>query len=896
MKHFFLLFAIFLLTLPACASSPSSTSSSAFTLAPQSSIILNQPATLFSGPGNINYEKLAELSAGTKISPTGIYGDFVQASIIQAGVETKGFIWKNSIKDLPNDLPSLDKLQVPWDPMFLPVCTPGEYNAATDTLTLSSAPGESFINLESAEWSLEKPVRIKFDKYILSENKVGSIKVLGSLEGSVDPTLWWKGITAMGIDSQNGNVVLTFHDGTAENSTTSLDLKLSSSQPLQILFDQPEGRGFSVLDTDGKNLQHIDLTTLSGVKLPNGLFPQKKFYFGFNLLAAESSLAVTGLSFSTEPDSKWVSSSDSTQGLASLAQKNGLLIGTLFELSRMIDRRYCQTMQHDFNLVTIPQFNSVSFWLGPGQYDFTNIDRIVDFAARRGWHVLGSHLVWGHDPAIPDWLRKGTYTRDEYINLLKQHIQTVVAHYKGRVQLWSVANEESEREYWKINKFPTDTFHDFWYEKIGPLYVEMAFRWAKEADPSAILIFNSGSNLPPFDKDSKAIYGSMLATVKNLKNKGVPIDAVGMQAHLFSPTSSQSAPSQAEFADAMSKFSALGVRIYVTEMDVDLGSHSEGQAERYAFQAGVYRAVMDACLASGVCDGFNLWGISDALSYIVCPIKPNCQDEPNGDPLLFDRDFNPKPAYFAVRDSLAGIPPTQTQSGNAISTPIKPPSLIPETPRPSPNALNDLVDDFENPSKDGSYDKAKWSIYSNSAKKQVFQQGGILSIIDTDDKSTGPVRITSRKYGSIKLDSPIYIETAMAVEADSAVGSMGFSLTTLSSANGTWFIGCTVERYSSQYQVYCNDFTYPSKEGFTYETPKQSISPGSWHTFRIEIDPVTMMIQYSIDGVVVGSHVPADASDLRNAKFKLFFGTWKPSYNIPLKGMIAYISFGKIGN
>ncbi len=895
MRRHLLLLIIFTLLGVAClppASSPLSSSPGTHL-----SAVLNQSAPLYEGPGNLFFRKLSELPSGTFIRPLGIYGDFVQVSTPTTEKEIIGFIRKDFIKDLPGELPTLHKEQLPWQEMFLPSCAPGEYNLANDTLTLSSAPGESFINLESAGWSLEKPVRIKFDKFVLSGNKAGTIKVLGSLEGSVDPNIWWKGITAMSIDTKNGNVVLTIHDGMAENSITSIELNLSSSQPLQILFDQVEGRGFSVLDKDNHVLQHIDLTTLSGIKLPNGLFPQKNFYFGFNLLAAQSSLSVTGLSFSTEPDGKWVNPVDSTPGLFSLAQKKGLLFGTEFELSRMIDRRYCQTMLHDFNLVTISQFSwtAIPFWLAPGQYDFTNIDRMVDFAVRHGWRVLGSHLIWGDPTAIPDWLRKGTYTRDEYINLLKQHIETVVGHYKGRVQIWSVANEQSDREYWKIKKFYTASFHDFWYEKIGKDYVEMAFRWAKAADPAATLVFNAGSNLPPFNKDSKAIYDLMLATVKELKAKGVPLDAVGMQAHLFGPVISQAQPSQAEFVDAISKFAKLGVRIYITEMDVNLSNYLDGQAERYVFQAGVYRTVMDACLASGVCDGFNLWGITDALSYIVCILEtPNCGKEPNGDPLLFDRDFNPKPAYFALRDALAGIPLSPTPAGNAISTPTQPPSIIPNPPLPSPSALRNIIDDFENLSKDGSYDKTKWSLTGSSAKKQVIQKGGTLSIINSDDKSSGDATLTSRKFGSIKFDSPIFMEAAMVVEKDSAVGSLGFSLATSSSVLGTWRVGCTIERYRSQSLAFCGDFVYPNKEGHTFETPKQSILPGSWHTFRVEIDSVTMNIKYLIDGEVMGSHVPADATPLRNAKFKLAITNWKPTEYSPLKGLIAFISYGKI--
>jgi len=107
--------------------------------------------------------------------------------------------------------------------------------------------------------------------------------------------------------------------------------------------------------------------------------------------------------------------------------------------------------------------------------------------------------------------------------------------------------------------------------------------------------------------------------------------------------------------------------------------------------------------------------------------------------------------------------------------------------------------------------------------------------------------------------------------------------------------GCGIELYSSQLRGSCTDFVWPTQEGHSFETPKQSFEPGSWHTFRIELNPDTMMINYIIDGVVVGSHIPADAGLLRNSKFQFSLTTWKTSLNSPLNGLVSYISIGQIG-
>ena len=110
----------------------------------------------------------------------------------------------------------------------------------------------------------------------------------------------------------------------------------------------------------------------------------------------------------------------------------------------------------------------------------------------------------------------------------------------------------------------------------------------------------------------------------------------------------------------MQGFSQLGVRVYITEMDVNLTfiqNDYPTQEERWAYQAGIYRDMVDACLESGACDSFATWGISDSMSWITTSC-PECWNEPEpyGDPLMFDSNFIPKPAYFAVRDALLGTP------------------------------------------------------------------------------------------------------------------------------------------------------------------------------------------------------------------------------------------------
>jgi endo-1,4-beta-xylanase len=144
----------------------------------------------------------------------------------------------------------------------------------------------------------------------------------------------------------------------------------------------------------------------------------------------------------------------------------------------------------------------------------------------------------------------------------------------------------------------------------------------------------------------------MYATVKQLKSQGVPIDVVGMQMHLLQPWEAHVPPKKADVIATMQKFAALGVHIYITEFDVDLMQLSGTQAEKLGREAQIYGDMMQACLESGVCDSFSTWGISDSTSWITCNYDGCVEKNPAAAPLMFDVDFNPKPAYFAVRDAL----------------------------------------------------------------------------------------------------------------------------------------------------------------------------------------------------------------------------------------------------
>ncbi len=314
--------------------------------------------------------------------------------------------------------------------------------------------------------------------------------------------------------------------------------------------------------------------------------------------------------------------------LRQLAELKGLSVGTAVQVSALKDEAYAGLLVQEFNMV-VPEI-AMSFKSTQPErdrFDFSQGDLLVAFAEEHGMAVRGQVLVWDHQ--VPDWLLQGDFSRDEWLEILKEHIQTTVSHYRGKVVAWDVVNEAFDDD-----GLLRDTL---WMRNIGPEYIALAFRWAREADPDVLLFYNDhlGEGL---NRKSQAIY----ALASGLLQAGVPIDGIGMQMHTWL----EGPPTADELAANMQRLGGLGLQVQITEMDVRTQYHAISETEKLALQAEMYRRVIETCLAAPNCTAFLTWGLTDRYSWI-----PGFTGNPDM-PLLFDLGGRPKPAYEAVRQAL----------------------------------------------------------------------------------------------------------------------------------------------------------------------------------------------------------------------------------------------------
>ena len=335
------------------------------------------------------------------------------------------------------------------------------------------------------------------------------------------------------------------------------------------------------------------------------------------------------------------------------AYKGEFLIGTALN-----NKHFAEVDPQDETLVA-GQFNSITpenvlKWeaVHPGldRYNFDQADRFVAFGEKHGMFIVGHTLVWHQQ--LPKWVLKENgqpVSREVALQRMRDHIQTVMGRYKGRIQAWDVVNEALDDK-GALRKSP-------WHETVGEDYIIKAFEFAHEADPQAELYYND------YSLENEPKRRGAIELVKKLQAAGVKIHGVGIQGH-----SKMSWPSIGQLDATLTELGQLGIKTMMTEVDIDVlpGAKNNGSAEitdrqkadpaLNPYTAGLPEEMQEK-LAQRYADFFTVyrkhrgtlsrvtfWGVTDAGSWLngwPIPGRSNY-------PLLFDREGKPKPAFQAV--------------------------------------------------------------------------------------------------------------------------------------------------------------------------------------------------------------------------------------------------------
>lgn len=343
------------------------------------------------------------------------------------------------------------------------------------------------------------------------------------------------------------------------------------------------------------------------------------------------------------------SSAFADETIRDLAKERGRFIGTILNsewFNDAIEPEFEEIHKTQFNVVVAE--NEMKFDAtepSENKFNYTKGDKMVEYAQANGLRVRGHALAWHSQ--VASWVSNYSGQKEKLLSVLKNHIDSVVGHWKGKVAEWDVVNEAVNDEYdagWRST-------NSVWYEGIGPEFLDSAFVWAHAADPDAELCYNDYSLEWGLREKSKASF--VVEQVKRWKENGIPITCVGTQTHI--EISHETTPQNVRaLAKALAE---LGVTLNITELDIGFpkGSADQLGADDYAKQGHLYRQFMDVFLEEPNMGEFVIWGLTDAHSWL-----DDQQGKTQG--LLYDKQYKPKPAFDSIIVSLKAHPASEVKS------------------------------------------------------------------------------------------------------------------------------------------------------------------------------------------------------------------------------------------
>ena len=312
------------------------------------------------------------------------------------------------------------------------------------------------------------------------------------------------------------------------------------------------------------------------------------------------------------------------------AYTNQFLTGNVMSPGETGSRRFDLLSRH-FNIITAENaMKPVSLQREKGVFTFEQADLMVNAVLAKGLKMHGHTLAW-HQQS-PDWMNYEGIPRSEAVENLVTHVKTVAGHFRGRVLSWDVLNEAIIDNPPNPADWRASLRQSPWYKAIGPEYVEILFKAAREADPEAKRYYNDYN----LDNQGKALAVFTMVrelNEKNPKTGGRPlIDGVGMQGHYRLNTNTDNVRLSLE------RFISLGLEVSVTELDIQAGSDSQ-QTDRQLLEQGIVYARLFTIFRDYAAriGRVTFWGLDDGASW-----------RSTASPCLFDRDLNTKPAFYAV--------------------------------------------------------------------------------------------------------------------------------------------------------------------------------------------------------------------------------------------------------
>lgn len=362
----------------------------------------------------------------------------------------------------------------------------------------------------------------------------------------------------------------------------------------------------------------------------NGMITRRAFMGGLAAASAAGLIAPFGALASEA-----VNELELLPSLRKVAETKGVYFGTAASpkvLSK--DFAYRKAVSRECNLL-VPENATKWAYLQPqrGKWDFTGADKLLSFAEENGIKMRGHTLLWYR--GFPQWA-EDDLKAGKGEALLEEHIHTVVSRYRGKFMSWDVVNEAIEPNDGLANGLRKSP----WLAVFGPTYIDRAFQYAAEADPNCQLVYNDWGQ-ESYGKRPEAI----LNLLRRLKDRGVPVHGVGIQAHLS--TRWNFGPQQV--TSFCRQVADMGLEVLITELDVSDAKLADDLVQRDEATAERMRIFLEAVSESVKPKQILTWGLSDRYSWL----QESNSENPTGRAvrtLPLDRNYKRKAMWKVLHD------------------------------------------------------------------------------------------------------------------------------------------------------------------------------------------------------------------------------------------------------
>jgi endo-1,4-beta-xylanase len=476
---------------------------------------------------------------------------------------------------------------------------------------------------------LKVPSDFRIDMDLSGINNEATVQFYGQVPVIYDE--WRLERPSIRITTTNDEIYVQIWDGTAVNSIDERKFNLDLENETKLGLVHKDGD--IIIKSNDRSLGAIP---------DHNIFSEGTIWFGADAkLDTEGwtlkSLTARGMNKEKVELVKPLSSTSSVynpDSLRNLSDKNSrkIPIGAAMSVMPLFtDTKYNEIALSEFSMMT-PENSFKPQVIHPLKdlYLFNDTDSMAEVAQNNKMIIHGHSLVMSK--ANPEWMQKTP--ENERKQVMIDHISTIVNRYKGRVDQWDVVNEPMSEDDIDYNAVQKGLRKQMWFDAIGEEYIDIAFKTARAADPTAKLYLNDFG----LEKDGER-WDAFLELVKRLQARGVPIDGVGFESHVYHEPADTIDP--VVLKQHIQTLAALGIVSRISEIDV-LGDDP-------AFQASQYSSVLETCLSEPTCTSFGIWGITDLYGSTALSDRYPVM---HGDSLPWSVDYTPKPVLKSLQEVL----------------------------------------------------------------------------------------------------------------------------------------------------------------------------------------------------------------------------------------------------